>query len=287
MGTNPAGYNGASVLPAFPLAPTLPVLIATLRLAMTHKLGCLICFASLLLAPAVVRAEEGNVLARAAAAHVPVDRIAPGMRDKVTALLKDHSLYCRGKVEAFPCRPAVYEWLLDHPQWGFRAWRALGAQCATVEPKEDGWFVGVDPQGSELRWQTVLQEPGRRLWYVEGAGRLAHLTPAVSMKALVVLRYQEVVGIDGRIGIRHRAELFAQFEERTVAWLARLTGATADSSAGKAIDQVELFFSGMAWYVSEHPVWVKRVFPAIDAAPPEEKQALESFWREYATTPKS
>lgn len=254
---------------------------------MTHKLSFLIGLAAVLTAPAGVRADDENLLARAAAAQVPVDRVAAGMRDKVAALLKDHALYCRGPVEAFPCRPGVYQWLLDHPQWGFRAWRALGAQCATVEHKEDGWFVGIDPQGSELRWQPVLQEPGRRLWYVEGIGRLAPLTPSVSMKALVSLRYQEVVGVDGRTGIRHRAEVFAQFEEKTIAWLARLTGATADGAAGKAIEQVELFFSGMAWYVSEHPVWAKRVFPPLDTARPEEKPALESFWRELAVPPKS
>ena len=254
---------------------------------MTHKLGCLLCVAWALIAPANLRAEDENPIARASAEQIPLEKISPGMRDKVAGLLKDHALYCRGPVEAFPCRPGVYQWLLDNPQWGFRAWRALGAQCATVEHKDDGWFVGVDPQGSELRWQTVLNEPGRRLCYVEGTGRLAPLTPTVTMKAVVFLRYQEVVGVDGRTGIRHRAELFAQFEERTVAWLAKLTGFTASSTAGKAMEQVELFFSGMAWYVSEHPIWAKRVFPANDAARPDEKQAMETFWRELAAPPKS
>src|SRR5262249_36563110 len=152
------------------------------------------------------------------------------------------------------------------------------AQCAAVEQKEDGWFVGVDPQGSELRWQTVLDEPGRRLWYIEGVGRMAPWTPAVNLKALVILRYQEVIGLDGRVGISHRAELFAQFEEKSIGWLAKLSGITADSAAGKAIDQVELFFSGMAWYASEHPAWAKAVCKPSDAAPTAERQALEVLY---------
>ncbi len=255
---------------------------------MTQPLRFSVAILCLVAAAPVALSEDETQLARSVSvAQIPLEKIPAAQRDKISDLLKNAGLFSRGRVTSFPCRPGVYKWLLDHPEWGFRAWRALGAQCAVVEQKEDGWFVGVDAQGSELRWQSVLDEPGRQIWYIEGAGRLAPWTPQVTLRALLVLHYKEVVGLDGRTGIRHRAELFAQFEEKSIAWLAKLTGVTADSAASKAIDQVELFFSGMAWYASEHPDWAKGVYQPGETARVADRQAVESLYRELATPPKS
>jgi hypothetical protein len=261
-------------LMAFPVHAASPLALDRLGFGMTPK--------------ACSPGDESVELARAlSVAQIPLDKLSVGQRGNVEDLLKNASLFARGRAVSFPCRPCVYEWLLDHPNWGFRGWRALGARCATVEPQPGGWFVGVDEQGSRLRWQSVLTEPGRRLWYVEGTGRVAPWTPSVTLRALVVLRYQEVVGLDGRTGIRHRAELFAQFEEKGIAWLAKLTGVTAEGAAHRALDQIELFFSGMAWYASEHPAWVHDVFRPNSASPAEERQAVETLCRQLTLPPKS
>src|SRR5437763_5869 len=79
----------------------------------------------------------------------------------------------------------------------------------SAEGQADGGFLGKDGIGGELRWQTIHSEPGRRIWYAEGFGRAVPLLPALSLRAVVLLRYQEVRGDDGRFGIRHRVEVFA------------------------------------------------------------------------------
>jgi hypothetical protein len=172
--------------------------------------------------------------------------------------------------------------LLDHPHWGFRAWEALGAKCASVERKDDGSFRGVDQQGSELRWQSVVSVPGKRVWYAEGVGRPMPLVPPVSLRAVLLLTYHEVIGPSGRVGIRHRAELFAQFDGKTANLVAKLSGLPADLAAKKTVEQVELFFSGMAWYLSENPAWGTVVFERTRKESPERDRQVDAILRELA-----
>jgi hypothetical protein len=218
--------------------------------------------------------EDAELARQIAAAEVPVERIAGPSRAPVVALLKQPCVYARGPVEAFPCTPAVYEWLLDRPDLVARAWRALGATCAAVERRPDGSFCGKEQAGGEARWAIALKEPGRRIWYVEGNGRPLPLTPKVSGRAVVVLYYQEVKGLDGRTGVRHRTEIFAQCDDRPAAWVAKLFGASAEQVAGKTLQQIELFYSAMTWHVCEHPAWAKS---ALGALTPEERRLLESL----------
>jgi hypothetical protein len=257
---------------------------------MTHRFArsalALLALAGPLAVAAAAESNEQMQQRQMAAAQVPVDRLDEPLRSKISDILQKPTLFIRGPVEAFPCKPGVYHWLLENPHWGFRAWKALGSECAAVERKEDGSFVGKDNRNGEMRWQNILNEPGRRIWYAEGSGKALALTPTIAVRALVLLRYQEVRGIDGKVGIRHRAELFAQFESKSASLIAKATSMTAETMAKRTIEQVELFFSGMAWYISEHPEWtILLLQQGVKERPMEQGQA-DLLRRELSSSPK-
>jgi hypothetical protein len=202
----------------------------------------------------------------AAAAAIPLERIAEPLRGHVDGVLQNATLHVRGPSETFPCRPGVYRWLLDHPDWGIACWKALANTPLSIDRQSDGSFVGKDNQGGLLRWQCILSEPGRRIWYAEGTGRLAPFLPVSSLKAVLCLRYQEVMGGDGRYGIRHRMEAFAVYDAKAAGWFSKLTGVTPDAAGKKLMEQVEIFFSGMAYYLSEHPDWGQQALQPRAAA---------------------
>jgi hypothetical protein len=200
--------------------------------------------------------EAQEFAARLTASTFPYEQVPETLRPKVEAVLKQPTTYARGPIEAFPCEPKVYGWLLDHPHHGFRAWKALGVKCATVEQRGDGLFHGVDPLGSEMTCYEILREPHRRVWYAEGTAKPAPIGPSVPVRAVVLLRHHDVVGADGRVGVRHRAEVFAQYDAgRAAKLVSRLWGLTNEAVTRKAAEQIEMFFSGLAWYMSEHPDW--------------------------------
>src|SRR5262249_50718042 len=76
--------------------------------------------------------------------RVPLDQIAPELRERVRAVVDQPTLATRGPVEAFACNPAVYAWLLDHPDQAVRLWRRLRPNCPAIHDKGKGRFTCSD-----------------------------------------------------------------------------------------------------------------------------------------------
>lgn len=236
--------------------------------------------ASLCAPPAAAEAAKPAAAldqAAKAAEAIPLNKLPKSHQQRVSDILKKPAIYRRGAPESFPCDPAVYQWLLDHPQHGVKAWQAVGAKCVAVEKNADGEFRGADANGSEVRWFPLLAENNRRIWYVEGGSRPFPFAPHLTVKAVLVMHFEEIQGPNGTPGIRQQTELFGQFDGKAAALLAKLWGTSVDVAAGNALEQVATFFSGMAWYLTEHPAWGRKVFNPADAADKLEAQQFDTL----------
>ena len=221
---------------------------------------------------------DRDITRRIAAAQVPLHRIDESARQKVADLLDHASIYARGPIEAFPCTPAVYQWVVDHPHWGFRAWRALGVKCAKVDKCGEGRYTGTDAFGNRLSMTCVLREPGRRIWYGQGRVRSGLFSPPTPVRVLLLLRYRAVRGSDGQIGVQHRTELFADCDlTKTQTLLGRLAGLTPESAGNRVVEQAGLFFSGLAWHLSEHPEWARSKLSPVTRSYPKEKHEVDAL----------
>jgi hypothetical protein len=212
--------------------------------------------------PSVVCGAGGNELEQlarqASAAQIPMEKMGYPRRAKAQFVVQKAQIFERGKAEAFPCNPDVYRWLLESPDASLFAWKRLGATKASISRQPDGSFVGNDGMGAELRWELIATGPQARIWYGEGSGRMGPLLPTMTVRALVLLTFQEVKGVDGRTGIKQHLDLFAHYDSSPL--ISKLTGLSAESIGKKVMQQMEVFFSGMAWYASEHASWTKTTF---------------------------
>lgn len=210
------------------------------------------------MAPALSEAEIDQVAKQLCIARIPLEHLADPLRAKVTHCISKAQLFDRSKAESFPCDPDIYRWLLDCPDASLYAWQRLGATKASISKLSDGSFMGTDGMGGELRWRLIGTGQNNRIWFAEGAGRIGPLLPTMTVRALVFLHFQDVKGTDGRSGIKHRIEVLVHYDSNAL--VNKLTNLSADSAGKKAVQQMELFFSGMAWYVSEHGNWSKKTF---------------------------
>jgi hypothetical protein len=162
-------------------------------------------------------------------------------------------LSTHGVDEVFACNPAVYHWLLDHPDQAVPLWRRLGAQCMAITDRGGGWFGWADNRDSEVHWQTVQQGPHLRIWYAEGNVRPAPLLPLVPLRAVVVLHFTEGQDARGRSLVRHQADMYLHTDSKTAIWVTRLLGPTAPRLAQQCVTQMQMFFSALAWYLERYP----------------------------------
>jgi hypothetical protein len=190
-------------------------------------------------------------------------------------VLAQPTLATRGPTETFNCQPAVYHWLLDHPDLAVCLWHSLGARCAAVEDRGGGVYGWHDEHGSDVRWQTVLRAAGQRLWYAEGRVKPGVLLPMVAFQAVVALDYTEGHDRENRPALRHQIHLYLHTDSHAAALAAKLVGASAPRLAEQYVAQLEMFFGGMAWYLDQEPQRTRlmlqelrrRAGAAPDAAP--------------------
>src|SRR5438132_244798 len=77
-----------------------------------------------------------------------IEQLPPSARAGVRRVLQQPTLFTHGPVEVFHGRPALYHWLLDHPDEAVRLWRRLGAKCMEITDRGNGRFGWTDGEGS-------------------------------------------------------------------------------------------------------------------------------------------
>jgi hypothetical protein len=167
-------------------------------------------------------------------------------------IIEQPTLAVAGPVEAFRGSPALYLWLLEHPDQAMKAWRRLGAKGRDICDLGSGRFTWNDGLGTVVRWETVYRDTKKRVWYAEGTSQPTRLLPSVPVRAVVVMHYG--ITRDGEPPLlQHQAELFVQTDSRTAQLVTRMLGASAPRMAQQGLGQIELFFSALVGYLARYP----------------------------------
>jgi hypothetical protein len=198
-------------------------------------------------------------------ARLPIDDMPAAVREQIRKLVDHPTLYSHGPSETFPCDPAVYHILLDHPDRAVAAWRKLGAQCVEITDRGDGRFGWSDGRDSDVHWDTVYRSAELRVWHAQGQVKAGPFVPTVPFEALVVLRHVSGKDDKGRTVVRHQADLILYTDSRSALVAARVLGPTAPKLAEQYIGQMEMFFSALPWYIHRHP---ERSDELLSAGPP-------------------
>src|SRR5262245_56905298 len=209
-----------------------------------------------------INAQSPTETPALAPAPIPLEDFPPDVRARVRAVLEHPTVRSAGRVETFTCQPAIYDWLLDHPDLAVRLWRLLGAKCSDILPEGGDRFVWKDGP-SNIHWDTVLKRHGLRIWYAEGEVRPGLLLPGAPVKAVAVLRYGDGKLGDGRPSLRHQVEVTLHTDSHAVALAARVVGASIPRAGEQVVGQIEMFYAALAWYLDQHPRHAEALFAQL------------------------
>lgn len=215
--------------------------------------------------PAQEPAPESSLQMRIAS-RVPIQELPADLRDSVRHVVEQPTLYSHGAVESFSGQPAMYSWLLDHPDRAVVAWRRLGARCTEITRLENGHFRWRDDHGSEIRWQTIHNTASLRIWYAVGTIRPGLLLPSIPVQMVVLLRHGNRADGPTRNVIYHQPDVFLKTDSKTAVIVTRLLGASAPRVAEQCLSQMEAFYSGLVWYMDHHPERTEKLLAINPAA---------------------
>jgi len=179
--------------------------------------------------------------------------VAARYRDAVVAVMKKPTISTRGTFPAFTGTPAVYDWLLDHPDRVSLAWQRLKVPCVEIVDAGNGAFTWSDGEGSELAWRTVGRFPDGLVWYATGKVKPSPIAPSIPIKAVVVMLHPKKAADDGTTTIGPVTHVYLQTDSKAANVVLRLLGPTAPKLAEQGAEQLLFFFAGIAKYVQKHP----------------------------------
>jgi hypothetical protein len=197
---------------------------------------------------------------KAAVPRVPLESLAPGVRECVQSVLERPALSAKGRPETFHAEGEVYRWLLDHPGQTVKLWRQIGAKVSDIQDRGDGVYYWRDEGNGELTWQTALKLPGLHVWYAEGKMKPAALLPLTTFRAVCVLTYQEGKDAAGKETIRHQVHFLLRCDSKAVSLAARILGASAPRLADQYLGQLQMFYGGMAAYLAHDKERAKALY---------------------------
>lgn len=202
----------------------------------------------------VAAAEPGPAMPGAGTVRVPIaDLVDPVYADAVLKVVRQPTISARGASNDLVCRPAVYEWLLAHPDRVSLAWQRLKVPCVEITDLGGGKFTWADGEGSELVWQTVGKFTDGLVWYATGKVKANAVTPTVPVRAVVVFTHAKRPAANGVAVIRPVAQVFLQTDSKAANAVMRVIGPTAPKLAEQGAEQLIYFFNGIAGYVQRHP----------------------------------
>lgn len=179
--------------------------------------------------------------------------VDPAYRDAVSAVVRKPTIATRGRSDEVICDPAVYDWLLDHPDRVSLAWRRLRVPCVQITDAGKGRFAWSDGEGSELLWQTVGRFPDGLVWYATGKVKPSAVTPTVPVRAVVVMTHPKKPKADGTATVTPAAHVYLHTDSRAANVVLRVLGPTAPKLAEQGAEQLLYFFTGVATYAHKHP----------------------------------
>jgi hypothetical protein len=179
--------------------------------------------------------------------------LADWLPQRARQVMAKPTLFCHGPAEVFVGRPALYYWLLDHPDRGAQAWRRLGAPCLGITERAPGRFGWTDSAGSDVSWETVYRDGGTRVWYAEGKVRPFLFFPSFPVRVVVVLRYTDAPDLHRRTLLRQQADVYLHSDSKAAELVSKMLGSSAPRIAEQGLSQMGLFFSGLVWYMDRHP----------------------------------
>ena len=229
-----------------------------------RALACaLVLLAGALLRPALAAGGEG-------APGLPPG-VPPAELARIEKVLAKATVSTRVEIEPYPLRLDVFDYLLDHPEFATQVTRALKLARYRIWRTADGLNLD-DGWGVAGLITPFYGDDGLRVVYARGRYKQSVL-PDIRGQAVILLRYANGPGPNGRPALATSIEVFAELDSAMVATFA---GSIAKSKATSEGLHVLKVFSRLSTHLERR---ADEVLAELGRRPEVSRPELEEFRR--------
>ncbi|MGH7313905.1 MAG: hypothetical protein ACREJV_12085 [Candidatus Rokuibacteriota bacterium] len=226
----------------------------------------------------VVFVTLGVVTAAAPAAgnpriHLPTT-VPVSQRAVLERLATTADVATRVEAEPFLVRAAVFEYLLDHPEFATHVARTLRLARFRIWNTPSGMVLD-DGRGLTGQFRIVYAANGTRLFHANGEYNTA-LLPTIRGQALTMIEYHTSPAPKGRVFVKPAVSGFVRLDNRVLAFGFRVLHAAAQRKAELEARRLMKKFARVSRALDESP---EAVLEQLRQAPGVPTRELEEFGR--------
>ncbi len=190
---------------------------------------------------------------------VPLDRLAPALRDSVTEVIAEPTFHHKGTPDTFPCQPKIYQALLYEPVLTLGLWHDIATTPARLWQVGPEKFEGTDGAGTTASWEYAYKSPRLNVMLCT----LEHATPRGNAKLngriVLVVHSAYFRESGGDFWIKHDVEAFVKIDSRGWKAVARTFRPLIEKLLEEQVQEGGLFVSLMGRLVVSYPTWASGV----------------------------
>jgi hypothetical protein len=215
----------------------------------------------------VVLLLVGATAVAAAIASLPAD-LPAAHRARLHAIVDAAAVSTHVDAEPFVGRPAVFEYLLDHPEFASRVTRVLKLGRYHIWREADGLHLD-DGWGAVGRFDIVQVAAGRRVMYARGVYQ-KRLLPDIHGEAVVMIEYGVRPGPEGRSLIAASVTGFVKFDSAMLSVATKVASPIAQAKADRSARKLVRVFARASRAADEQPALLCQELARVPDVSPRE-----------------
>ncbi len=228
--------------------------------------------------PSSFEASTSDAARQDAIRSIPLERLAPEDRAKVTSVLTNVSIFRRMPVKVVDCDPDMYLFLVRHPDVVVNIWEVLKLSKLQLREVEGGQFQVTEPSGSATA-RFVYQSHDTHVIFGEGTYQGPLLARPVKGRGVLVLKTGYVRETNGRYYITSRLDCFLAIEpigaELLTKTVSPLFGKTVDNNFSQTVG----FVSSLSHTAETNQRGVRRLAAQLTRRPARSSRPIRGIGR--------
>ena len=222
--------------------------------------------------PAPNKADTSSAARADAIKLLPLDRLSPEARRKVSAVVDKASVFRRSPIHTGACDPEMYLFLVRHPEVLVNIWEVMGISNVALKRTGEVTFQASDGAGTLCDVEFLFGDSQTHLIYAEGSYDGPLFIKPVRAKCVLVVRSGYVRGKDGQVHVTSRLDTFIKIDNRAIELLAKtfqpMVGKTSDTN----FKEMAAFVARVSRTAERNPAGMKRLAEKLSKLTPEVRE---------------
>ena len=199
-----------------------------------------------------------------AARAIPWQMLAPNERNLTQSIVSGAGIYRRLPTRVIDCDPAMFTFLVQHPEVIADVWRVMGVSRVKLDKMAEGAFRGNDGAGTTGTVRFLASEWGPEarntaVVLAEGAYDGKPFVMPLKARTIMLMRSSAVRERNGRYYVTVRADAFIHVDQMAVELVAKTVQPWVNATADRNLIETLTFVSNFSRTAEKNPEGMKRM----------------------------